>query len=333
MHAHIPMMTAQKYTPAPFLRNLAEAPQDANAVWVTAPDGIRLRLGVLATGERGTVLLFQGRTEYLEKYGRAAARFAARGYGVVAVDFRGQGLSQRLAEDRLIGHVDDFDDYQTDVAALVAYAEAQKMPRPWFLLGHSLGGAIGLRALVEGLEVEKAVFSAPMWGIAMLQILRPVSYGLGWIAHKADMDWWITPGMSRDPYVCNADPADNLLTHDPEMLSYMRRHLNAEPEMGLGGPSVAWLYRALMECRSLRTIISPPVPTLTFLPTEDNIVSQDAMRLLTQRWPNSDLITVDGGAHETMMETSERQNMFFSTTMDFFDAPARPCARQADVRL
>ena len=90
---------------APFFAEVADAPEEARAFWVTALDGMRLRVTLLARGEAGTVLLFPGRTEYAEKYGRVARDLAARGLAVVTVDWRGQGLSARLLEDAGIGHV------------------------------------------------------------------------------------------------------------------------------------------------------------------------------------------------------------------------------------
>jgi len=305
-------------SPAPFDHASAEAPEDAHAVWAFAADGVRLRLGHLGKGDCGTVLAVPGRTEYLEKYGNAAAEFAARGYGLIAADYRGQGLADRLYHDPVIGHVDRFADYQLDVAALVAFAEERQAPKPWFLLGHSLGGAIGLRALIDGLPVKAAVFSAPMWGINMAPILRPVAWGLGWAADRLSLNWWVTPGMSRVTYVREADPADNFLTTDPRMLDYMRRQLDAVPGLDLGGPSVPWLYRALVEARDLRRNALPRVPTLTICPSGEEIVCKKAMRDLTGRWPHAELLVIEGGKHETMMETPERRQLFYDTAAAFF---------------
>jgi lysophospholipase len=303
--------------PAPFDHATARAVPDACAVWRVAADGTRLRMGVLGRGEAGTILLVTGRTEYLEKYGSVAARFAQAGYGTVSFDTRGQGLSDRpLAEGR-IGHVARFADYQHDVDALVAFAAAQAMPRPWVVLGHSMGGAIALRALMGGLDVAGAVFSAPMWGIAMNPALRPVAWGLGWIAHRAGLNRWVTPGTKIDTYVRICDPADNFLTDDPAEIAQMRAQLDAVPGLDLGGPSVPWLYRALVECADLQRHADPGVPSLTFLPERDEIVSQAAMRAMTARWRDAALVAVPRGRHETMMEIPERRELFFDRTLAF----------------
>jgi hypothetical protein len=118
--AAVVMLAASTMTapePAPYLADIAEGPDGARAWWVTSADGTRLRLGSGRAGDaRGTVLLFPGRTEYIEKYGRVAARPSwPKGYTVVAFDWRGQGLADRPQHRRDMGHVISFDEYRQDV--------------------------------------------------------------------------------------------------------------------------------------------------------------------------------------------------------------------------
>ena len=71
----------------------------------------------------GTVFVFPGRADYLEKYGGLANNLLDRNLNVVTIDWRGQGLSERLLQDRNIGHVEDFKSYQNDVAVMINYAK------------------------------------------------------------------------------------------------------------------------------------------------------------------------------------------------------------------
>ena len=50
-----------------------------------------------AAGRKGTVCLFQGRAEFIEKYYETVRDLRARGFAVATLDWRGQGLSQRAA--------------------------------------------------------------------------------------------------------------------------------------------------------------------------------------------------------------------------------------------
>jgi len=155
-------------TPAPFHLLPGDPPAPARAFWAQADDGVKLRLAHWpAAGDRdaaGTILLFPGRTEYLEKYARVGRELAAERFHVIAADWRGQGMSDRLQADPRPGHVADFADFQRDVVEIVIAAQDLDLPQPWHLLAHSMGGAIGLAALVNELPVRSAVFSAPMWG-------------------------------------------------------------------------------------------------------------------------------------------------------------------------
>jgi lysophospholipase len=67
-------------SPAPLMNDLARGPEGGSGHWVHTEDGLRLRLGLWPNGSKGTVLIFPGRTEYIEKYGGAAAALAEAGY-------------------------------------------------------------------------------------------------------------------------------------------------------------------------------------------------------------------------------------------------------------
>jgi lysophospholipase len=154
--------------PAPFLADIAEGPDGARAWWVTSADGTRLRLGVWHAGDaRGTVLLFPGRTEYIEKYGRVARDLVAKGFTVVAFDWRGQGLADRPQHRRDMGHVTASTNTARTCTPSAARWRRSTCRGPITLIAHSMGGAIGLRALHDGLPVTAAAFSGPMWGIQM----------------------------------------------------------------------------------------------------------------------------------------------------------------------
>ena len=145
------MNRADKIDGAPFYSHVSEGPADVSAYWIYADDNVRLRVAHWKIGadSKGTVFLFQGRTENIEKYGRTAEVTHKAGYDSFAIDWRGQGLSDRLTDDRMIGHVRHFSDYQKDVAAMLDAANYLELPKPWYILGHSLGACIGLRLLLR----------------------------------------------------------------------------------------------------------------------------------------------------------------------------------------
>lgn len=307
-------------TAAPFFADVADAPENASAHWVQTADGVQIRVAYWSGGKKGTVLLFPGRTEYIEKYGRAAGELLARGFSTVVIDWRGQGLADRLLEDRSVGHVDIFSDYQKDVAAVLKQLPDWGLPQPLFLIGHSMGGCIGLRALYENLPVKAAVFSAPMWGIKMSPALRPVAWTLSTAAKALGFGASLAPGTNGGNYTEVEPFEDNLLTTDPTMFDYMKTQTMTHPELGLGGPSLHWLNEALRETRALAKRPAPATPAITFLGTNERIVDSDRIRARTDSWSNGDLHMVQGSEHELMMEIPETRKIFFDRTAALFEA-------------
>ncbi|KIN60432.1 Lysophospholipase [Sulfitobacter noctilucae] len=290
-------------SPAPFFTDVLPGPDGGEAHWVVTSDGKRIRVGHWPlTAAKGTVLLFPGRTEYIEKYGITARELAQRGLATLAIDWRGQGLADRMLDDPLVGHVDTFGDYQKDVAAMMRAARALGLPRPYFLLAHSMGGCIGLRAVMEGLSVQAAAFTGPMWGIYVKPHLRPFATFLSNMMPRLGKGHGLPPGTSLVPYVQAAPFEDNMLTTDAQMYDMMRDQLAAHPELALGGPSFVWLREALLETRHLAQRAAPNLPAITFLGTNERIVALPPVHARMENWPAGRLVPVEGGEHEVLME-------------------------------
>ena len=305
---------------APLYNDLAHGPEGGRAYWLTASDGLRLRMAIWPKGEKGTVLLFPGRTEYIEKYGRAAAEFGARGYACVVVDWRGQGLSDRPKPDRMVGHVEDFSNYQTDLRAVLAKLDELKQPGPFFLVAHSMGGCIALRALAEGLDVKAAVFSAPMWGIRLAPGLAPMARVLSRTARAFGQGQRYAPGTTGETYVKSAPFLGNVLTRDAETYGWMQDQLARKPELALGGPGLHWLDEAMRECRDLARLPSPDLPCLCFLGAEEKVVDPAPIHLRMAGWPKGKLELVANAEHEIMMEVPPTRRHFYEMTTALFDA-------------
>ncbi len=304
---------------APLFNDLAGGPEDALAWRVTTHDGIGLRLGLWnRRGKKGTVLLFPGRTEYIEKYGITATDLAKAGFATFSIDWRGQGLSDRLAPNPHAGHIRDFGDYQLDVAAMIKTANAADLPRPFYLLSHSMGGAIALRALINDLRVNAAVFSAPMWGIKMSAFQRMIARPLSWLGCQIGLGPHIAPGTTKNAYVLSESFETNELTRDPAMYERMIQHLKSKPELILGGPTYRWINEALRDMRALAKHPSPTVPCLTLLGSDETIVCPEKIPEHMARWPNSHLETFDGCRHEILMDTPEIRSTATQMIIDHF---------------
>jgi len=123
---------------------------------------------------RGRVLVVHGLGEHSKRYEWVAARLASAGYEVWAGDLRGHGQAPGLR-----GHSDRWQDLLDDVEEVWREMEARSSDAtaPLAVLGHSLGGLIGLdwslahaerlRALVLSAPAFEVGFVPPPWKIAL----------------------------------------------------------------------------------------------------------------------------------------------------------------------
>ena len=305
-------------TDAPFFAALAESPAGEQCRWVTAGT-TRLRLAYWQGGAQGTVFLLPGRSESMEKYGRAVTDLVARKYAVISIDWRDQGLSDRAMPDRMVGHVDDFAEYQEDIDAMLAEAARARLPQPWFMLAHSMGGAIGLRALMRGLPFKAAAFSAPMWGVSIASWQRGLAYVASALAAPLGFGGRYAPTAGPQSYLREVPFDGNVLTTDREMWGYMRAQVVAVPELGLGGPSIAWLGAALRECSALSILAAPATPAICSLGTLEKVVDVPPIHLRMAAWSNGALDLYPGAEHEILMEGPSIRRRFMERATLLFD--------------
>ncbi|MEM9125535.1 MAG: alpha/beta hydrolase [Pseudomonadota bacterium] len=296
-----------KVSPAPFFEDVAGGPAGVVAHWVHTTDDRRIRVGhwVPDGAANGTVMIFPGRTEYIEKYGMTAGEFVARGFAMLAVDWRGQGLADRLLDDTRIGHVDHFPDYQHDVQAVLDLATQLDLPQPWYVIGHSMGGAIGLRAIIEHKCFAACAFTGPMWGIYFSPIMKPLSRVTAYWGTALGLGERTPPTTSLESYVLSQAFEGNVLTRDPAMFAMMKQQLAAHPELALGAPSNLWLRESLDECAWLMGQPAPDTPCLTFMGAHEQIVDRKAIRARMATWPNGTMVEIPDGEHEVLMEAPD----------------------------
>ncbi|MBW2293698.1 MAG: alpha/beta hydrolase [Deltaproteobacteria bacterium] len=310
--------------------------------WLTADDGTRFRVARFgpSSAPRGTVVILNGRTEFIEKYFEVIGDLLARGYAIASLDWRGQGMSDRSLENRHKGHVEDFDHYISDLRqAITAFVEPN-CPRPYRALCHSMGGNIGLRYLGQFPETfESAIFSAPMWGIGTsartplwMRMVGGISHRLGW------GDAYIPGG--KDYNETDRSFEENVLTHDPARFGRFVAQIDAQPrlELGaptfacarfgrfvaqidaqprleLGAPTFAWARQAV---RSMDVIHAPGFAETIRIPIRicsagaDALVSVEAQRLVADRLSNGEQIVVAGSRHELLMEIDSYRDQIFA---------------------
>ena len=311
-------------------------PPGGNFVGLRAADGVRLRAAVWRPHgtPRGTVALFQGRAEYIEKYYEVIGELLARDFAVATFDWRGQGLSQRLLRDRHKGHVPRATDYRLDLAAFQQHVLLPDCPRPWFALAHSMGGAALLDyagAGVDAAPYERIVSIAPLidlYGWTGSGVARRLAFFLN-AAGLGRMS--ATLGGRRT--LADLPFANNVLTRDPRRFSRSVETLRAAPALALGAPTLGWVHAAFELGARLKSdgfAENIRTPALFLAAGNERLVSNPAIERFARRLKNAACVVVADCEHELMMERDEIRAQFWAA----FDAfiPGEPFLHRANAK-
>lgn len=310
----------------------AASPAGGEGDWFRGAGGLRLRAAVWApTGRgksRGTVVLSPGRTEPIEKYFEVIGNFLARGFHVLAHDWRGQGLSARLLPDRLKGHARAVEEFLDDYARLLDAFEA-RCPKPWIMVGHSMGGALNLLSLEAGeRRFAGAVLSSPM--------LRIKTGKRSMWSVKLAVRWNIRHGRAGDFVLDDPDdPFDHTfendaLTTDEGRYELWRQQLYACPHLAVGGPTWGWLNFALdagERALKVKALKSVKIPVVVVQGADDERVWKQTNRWAARRLGRGRYAEIPGAKHEVIMETDDKRAVFLSE----FDALADYVAAEENL--
>lgn len=302
-------------------------PANATESMWTAADGWPLRRidwGRPAS-PRGSLLFLPGRGDHYEKYLETLDQLSRAGWGVTAIDWRGQGGSGRLLADTHIGHIDDFSAWIADLKAFWAEWKAAG-PGPHVLLAHSMGGHLAMRALVEkAVDPVAVALSAPMLGIQTM--------GLPYALHHAIARFMERLGdPARAAWKEGEKPMSplnvrhHILTHDDDRYADELYWWHARPEIRLGPPSWHWVERAITSTRMLAepgVMEAVETPVLLMATTADRLVDTKRIIRDAERLPNSELLMFGPeAAHELLREVDAVRDRCMAAIGVFFDQHA-----------
>lgn len=294
-------------------------------------DGAKLRYArwdATRMPRRGTVCLFGGRSEFIEKYFEVIADLRRRGFAVATMDWRGQGGSQRMLSNPRKGHVRGFWEYDRDLIRFMKDIVLPDCLPPFIGLAHSMGGNIMLRnATMPGLWFERIVLTAPMIDIHD-SILGPRPWHARAYAEIAGAlgfnTAYVVGGTDED--ASYKDFQRNTLTSDYERWLRTKAVLDMAPELGLGSPTVGWLKSALRSCRRLQRPAYPAsinVPLLVFAADNDTVVSSRAIEDFTVQAKVASCILMPTSRHEILQENDSVRTRFWAAFDAYLGADAK----------
>jgi lysophospholipase len=295
-------------------------PEDVVSGTIKTPDGAELRFARWAPppGRKGTVCVFTGRGEMIEKYFETVRDLRDRGFAVAMIDWRGQGHSSRRLRDPRKGYVRSFADYEIDVETFVQQVVLPDCPPPYFALAHSMGGAVMLRIAHAGKRwFDRMVLSAPMIDLpgnrtsfiptALLRIMRLAGQGGRYV-----------PGGS-DELVGLAPFINNPLTSDPVRFARNAAILEEDTTLGVAAPTVAWADTAFKAMRTFREYYYPSQirqPILMLAASNDSVVSTPAIEEFAYHLRAGSHLVIAGSKHEILQEQDRYRAQFWAA----FDA-------------
>ena len=284
-------------------------------------DGVSLRFARWRppAGRRGTVCIFQGRSEWIEKYFETVRDLRARGFAVAALDWRGQGLSQRALSDRRKGYVRDFVEYDIDLETFMHEVVLPDCPPPIFAIGHSTGATVLIRAAYRGHRwFDRMVLTAPLIALGGFDYSMGASALLIRALRVAGFGTMYLP--KRDISVIESRPfLGNILTSDPVRYARNAAILEAEPALALGAPTVAWTDAAFRAMHQLRERSFPArirQPILIVAGGNDAVVSNPAIEDFASMLRAGSHLVIVGAQHELLMEQDRYRSQFWAA----FDA-------------
>ncbi len=288
------------------------------------------------------IVILPGLNEFAEKYFELSQDFLAQNYGVWVIDWRGQGLSGRYLPNPLKRHSEGFNHDISDFHHLImGYVklsgggqeeeggkrrEMEKEGRaapPLIMLGHSMGGNIGLRYLAQHPDIFKAAgFSAPMVGIQAVQswpesLARALSAALNlcigtlftsFHGHKT----------TRQNKIFNGNP----LSSDPKRFALTSSWMAFNKDLRIGDVTFGWVYHALRSCLALqdpKTLNTIHTHCLIATAEHETIVSNHATQNTVSLLLSAELIEIQGAQHEILMESDTIRDRFLSQFFTFID--------------
>lgn len=260
------------------------------------------------------VVCLGGLSEFSEKYYEIAHDMLDRGYAFWFLDWHYQGRSGRLPDYPMRRHSDGFSTDISDLNKLISDYIKPSASIPLVMLGHSMGGNLGLRYLAQYPDMFKAAaFTAPLLGIYNFKTpLKLLAMGirlalpiLGKKYVFAGSDWHEDMRAGDGKGMFSSDARRDIL----------HKHWSkTEKDLQIGSVTFKWVIEALKSCAVLlkpQTAASIKIPVLIAAAGQDKIVDNASTQLFATRLPHGKFMTIDGAEHEILMESDAYRNAFF----------------------
>jgi lysophospholipase len=222
----------------------------------------------------------------------------------------------------MLGHADSFDPWIADLDALVADWR-RETAGPYVLIGHSTGGNLVLRHLMERPgDADAAVLISPLIGLRVPLLPDAV---VAWVARRHVRRGQGGAFAWGQAVVEQGAARAAALTSDPDRYADEGWWWEQTPGLKLGGVSWGWLAAAF---ESIGRLMRPggvervTTPVLLLAATHDRVVSTRAIHRLLARLPDARGRFFPHAAHELLRERDDARMSAFAAIDAFLDEKA-----------
>ncbi|MGY4689155.1 alpha/beta hydrolase [Salibacterium sp. K-3] len=243
----------------------------------------------LTDNARGTIIIIHGAGEHHGRYRGWISRLNSSGFHVISGDLPGHGKTRGKR-----GHIDRFDQYIETLYSW--YKEAASLHLPVFLLGHSMGGLITVRTLMEKyVPVQGVILTSPCLGL--YDYPNKAADITAKMMHRVVPSWRSDSGVTAER-----------LTRDSDTRAAYR-----QDDLIVSTVTLRW-YKELTKAvkqSQLYTDRYPDVSTLVMQAGQDYVVDASAVRRWFSQLGISDCAYREWkGLYHELLQEPEREEVF-----------------------
>lgn len=230
-------------------------------------NGLYYRQWTNLDNPKAAIMLVHGLGEHCQRYEPLAAHLNAAGYSVYSMDLPNHGNSAGPK-----GHIESFDKFLDAASGLYQRIVSDNADAPVYLLGHSMGGLISSRFLIDHQDKFKGAIlsgpaiqspqSPPSWQIGLMKVISMFAPKLGMLELDSNL-------VSRDPAVVK-DYLDDPLVNDNKLSAKL----------------LVEMFKTMGEVADNAAKIS--LPLLIMHGAEDQLTSPSGSQWLNQEVASSD---------------------------------------------
>jgi alpha-beta hydrolase superfamily lysophospholipase len=242
---------------------------------------------------RGTVIALHGYYDHAGTWRHAIRALVDAGYAVAIYDQPGHGLSTGQR-----GAIDDFCQYDGVLRCFTRICE-KHLPKPFYLLAHSMGGAVVMDYLSNKPELE----------VRRTVLLAPLVRSAAWAISGAGI-------ALSDPFVSDVPRVFRKNSSNTEFLEFMRK----DPLQARRVP-FSWVHALRRWNRRMEKREASPHVLVVLQGTMDSTVDWRYNRQFVERkFSNARVVLIQGAGHQLLNETPSLRTQVLTNIVQFLEA-------------